>query len=33
MLIVEKQPTGNTLQLTRDVEAALGELAPGLQAT
>ncbi|MCH4152455.1 MAG: efflux RND transporter permease subunit [Sphingobium sp.] len=31
MLIVEKQPTGNTLQLTRDVEAALGELAPGLR--
>ena len=31
MLIVEKQPTGNTLQLTRDVEAALAELAPGLR--
>jgi len=31
MLIVEKQPTGNTLQLTRDVEAALVELAPGLR--
>lgn len=31
MLIVEKQPTGNTLQLTRDVEAAIGELRPGLK--
>ena len=31
MLIVEKQPTGNTLQLTRDVEAALAEIAPGLR--
>ena len=31
MLIIEKQPTGNTLQLTRDVEAALAELAPGLR--
>ena len=31
MLIVEKQPTGNTLQLTRDVEAAIAELRPGLQ--
>jgi CzcA family heavy metal efflux pump len=31
MLIVEKQPTGNTLQLTRDVEAAIGELKPGLR--
>ena len=31
MVIVEKQPTGNTLQLTRDVEAALAELAPGLR--
>ena len=30
MLIVEKQPTGNTLQLTRDVEAAVAELRPGL---
>lgn len=30
MLIVEKQPTGNTLQLTRDVEAAIAELRPGL---
>lgn len=30
MLIVEKQPTGNTLQLTRDVEAAVDELRPGL---
>ena len=31
MLIVEKQPTGNTLQMTRDVEAAIAELAPGLK--
>ena len=31
MLIVEKQPTGNTLQLTRDVEAAVEELRPGLK--
>ena len=31
MLIVEKQPIGNTLQLTRDVEAAIAELRPGLQ--
>jgi len=31
MLIVEKQPTGNTLQLTRDVEAAVDELRPGLK--
>jgi len=31
MLIVEKQPTGNTLQLTRDVEAAIAELSPGLK--
>ncbi|MBY0306580.1 MAG: efflux RND transporter permease subunit [Sphingomonas sp.] len=31
MLIVEKQPTGNTLQLTRDVEAAIKELGPGLR--
>ncbi|NJC35759.1 CzcA family heavy metal efflux pump [Xanthomonas arboricola] len=31
MLIVEKQPTGNTLQLTREVEAALQELKPGLK--
>ncbi|WP_428382233.1 efflux RND transporter permease subunit [Nevskia ramosa] len=30
MLIVEKQPTGNTLALTRAVEAALTELQPGL---
>jgi CzcA family heavy metal efflux pump len=29
MLIVEKQPTGNTLQLTRDVEKAIAELRPG----
>lgn len=31
MLIVEKQPTANTLELTRAVEAALGELKPGLK--
>ncbi len=31
MLIVEKQPTGNTLQLTRDVENAIAELKPGLK--
>ena len=31
MLIVEKQPTGNTLQLTRDVEKAIAELKPGLK--
>ncbi len=31
MLIVEKQPTGNTLQLTRNVEAAIAELKPGLK--
>ena len=30
MLIVEKQPTANTLELTRAVEAAIGELKPGL---
>ncbi len=30
LLIVEKQPDGNTLQVTRDVEAALAALAPGL---
>lgn len=30
MLIVEKQPTANTLELTRAVEAALAELKPGL---
>jgi Cu/Ag efflux pump CusA len=30
MLIVEKQPEANTLELTRAVEAAIGELAPGL---
>lgn len=30
MLIVEKQPTANTLELTRAVEAAIGELQPGL---
>lgn len=31
MLIVEKQPTANTLELTRTVEAALAELRPGLK--
>ncbi len=30
LLIVEKQPDGNTLQVTRDVEAALRALAPAL---
>lgn len=30
MLIVEKLPWGNTLQVTRDVETALAELEPGL---
>ena len=30
LLIVEKQPEGNTLQVTRDVEAALEALRPGL---
>ncbi len=30
LLIVEKQPEGNTLQVTRDVEAALAALKPGL---
>ena len=31
LLIVEKQPDGNTLQVTRDVERALDALAPGLR--
>jgi CzcA family heavy metal efflux pump len=31
MLIVEKLPWGNTLEVTRNVEAALQEFAPGLQ--
>lgn len=31
MLIVEKQPSANTLELTRAVEAAMVELEPGLQ--
>ena len=30
MLIVEKHPDGNTLQVTRDVEAAMAALAPAL---
>ena len=30
MLIVEKQPTGNTLQVTRDVESALEALKPAM---
>jgi CzcA family heavy metal efflux pump len=31
LLVVEKQPWGNTLAVTRDVEAALDALRPGLQ--
>ncbi|HEU4422126.1 MAG TPA: efflux RND transporter permease subunit [Pilimelia sp.] len=31
MLIVEKLPWGNTLQVTRDVEAAMQDLAPGME--
>jgi CzcA family heavy metal efflux pump len=31
LLIVEKQPTGNTLQVTHEVENALKALAPGLK--
>ena len=31
LLIVEKQPTGNTLDVTRGVEAALEALRPGLK--
>src|SRR6185503_11724143 len=31
LLIVEKQPTGNTLDVTRKVEAALNALRPGLK--
>ncbi|MCI0734153.1 MAG: efflux RND transporter permease subunit [Methylococcaceae bacterium] len=31
LLIVEKQPWGNTLEVTRKVEAALEKLKPGLQ--
>lgn len=31
LLIVEKQPWGNTLEVTRQVEAALTEMRPGLQ--
>ena len=30
LMIVEKYPWGNTLQVTRDVDKALNELAPGL---
>ena len=30
LLIVEKQPWGNTLEVTRNVEAALNDLRPGL---
>ncbi|HCT79631.1 MAG TPA: acriflavin resistance protein [Micromonosporaceae bacterium] len=30
MLVVEKLPWGNTLEVTRDVEEALADLAPGL---
>jgi CzcA family heavy metal efflux pump len=31
LLIVEKQPTGNTLEVTRNVEKALEDLKPGLK--
>jgi CzcA family heavy metal efflux pump len=31
LLIVEKQPTGNTLEVTKNVEAALEALKPGLK--
>ena len=31
LLIVEKQPTGNTLEVTRNVEKALDALEPGLK--
>ena len=31
LLIVEKQPTGNTLDVTRNVEKALEDLKPGLK--
>jgi CzcA family heavy metal efflux pump len=31
LLIVEKQPQGNTLNVTRDVETALNDLRPGLK--
>ena len=31
LLIVEKQPTGNTLDVTRNVEKALEEMKPGLK--
>ena len=31
LLIVEKQPTGNTLDVTRNVEAVLEEMKPGLK--
>jgi CzcA family heavy metal efflux pump len=31
LLIVEKQPTGNTLEVTHEVEKALSDLAPGLK--
>src|SRR4051794_15466648 len=31
LLIVEKQPTGNTLDVTRNVEKALDDLRPGLK--
>src|SRR6185503_6897172 len=31
LLIVEKQPEANTLELTRKVEAALAQLKPGLK--
>jgi CzcA family heavy metal efflux pump len=31
LLIVEKQPTGNTLQVTKEVEKAIEDLKPGLK--
>ena len=31
LLIVEKQPTGNTLEVTRNVEKAIEDLKPGLK--
>jgi multidrug efflux pump subunit AcrB len=31
LLIVEKQPTGNTLEVTKNVEKAIEDLKPGLK--